>query len=46
MVDTFRPLKLTQAALDVEDRDYAYSWQPEQHSGGDGQMQDKELAQS
>jgi homogentisate 1,2-dioxygenase len=37
MVDTFRPLKLTQAALDVEDRDYAYSWQPEQHSGGDGQ---------
>ncbi len=26
MVDTFRPLKLTQAALDMEDPDYAYSW--------------------
>jgi homogentisate 1,2-dioxygenase len=38
MVDTFRPLKLAQAALDVEDRDYALSWQPERHAapGGDG----------
>lgn len=26
MVDTFRPLKLTQAALDNEDSGYAYSW--------------------
>jgi homogentisate 1,2-dioxygenase len=26
MVDTFKPLKLTQAALDMEDPDYAYSW--------------------
>ena len=32
MVDTFRPLHLTQAALDVEDPDYAYSWQPERHA--------------
>jgi homogentisate 1,2-dioxygenase len=38
MVDTFRPLKLTPAALDVEDTSYAYSWQPEAH-GGDGQVQ-------
>ena len=26
MVDTFRPLKLTQAALAVEDKAYIYSW--------------------
>lgn len=26
MVDTFRPLKLTQAALDIQDDQYAYSW--------------------
>lgn len=26
MVDTFRPLKLTQAALDIALADYAYSW--------------------
>ncbi|RMH52344.1 MAG: homogentisate 1,2-dioxygenase [Bacteroidetes bacterium] len=32
MVDTFRPLHLTQAALDIEDEDYAYSWQPERHA--------------
>ena len=31
MVDTFRPLKLTKAALGIEDEDYAYSWQPEKH---------------
>ena len=37
MVDTFRPLKLTQAALNVEDEDYAYSWKPELHGRGDGQ---------
>lgn len=28
MVDTFRPLNLTQAALDIEDADYWSSWQP------------------
>lgn len=32
MVDTFRPLHLTQAALDVEDAEYAYSWKPEIHA--------------
>lgn len=26
MVDTFRPLKLTQAAVDMQDDTYAYSW--------------------
>jgi len=26
MVDTFKPLKLTQTALDLSDKDYAYSW--------------------
>lgn len=26
MVDTFKPLKLTQAALDISDPDYVYSW--------------------
>ncbi len=26
MVDTFKPLKLTQAAIDMEDADYATSW--------------------
>jgi homogentisate 1,2-dioxygenase len=44
MVDTFRPLKLTQAALDVEDEGYAYSWQPERHAGGDGQVEREEPA--
>ena len=45
MVDTFKPIKLTQAALDVEDDTYAYSWQPEfQHAGGDGQVQSEEPA--
>jgi len=44
MVDTFRPLKLTQAALNVEDEDYAYSWQPERHAGGDGQVEREEPA--
>ncbi|MEM9664054.1 MAG: cupin domain-containing protein [Bacteroidota bacterium] len=34
MVDTFRPLHLTQAALDAEDQDYAYSWKPELHAQG------------
>ncbi|MCA9968965.1 MAG: homogentisate 1,2-dioxygenase, partial [Anaerolineales bacterium] len=31
MVDTFRPLRLTQYALGIEDRDYAYSWLPANH---------------
>jgi homogentisate 1,2-dioxygenase len=44
MVDTFRPLKLTKAALGVEDTEYAYSWQPERHAGGDGQVQSEEPA--
>jgi homogentisate 1,2-dioxygenase len=26
MVDTFKPLKLTQAAIDMEDGSYATSW--------------------
>lgn len=26
MVDAFKPLKLTQLALDISDQDYAYSW--------------------
>lgn len=39
MVDTFRPLRLTREALQVEDRDYAFSWQPEKHPapGGNGE---------
>jgi homogentisate 1,2-dioxygenase len=32
MVDTFRPLRMTKEALKVEDRDYAFSWQPEKHN--------------
>lgn len=37
MVDTFHPLHLTKASLDVEDAEYAYSWQPERHpASGDG----------
>jgi len=32
MVDTFRPLHLTQTALDIEDENYAYSWKPEAHA--------------
>lgn len=34
MVDTFRPLKLTQTALEIDDADYAYSWKPELHGNG------------
>ena len=38
MVDTFRPLHLTETALDIEDKHYAYSWKPELHAthAGDG----------
>jgi homogentisate 1,2-dioxygenase len=28
MVDTFRPLKVTKAALEIEDPAYMYSWLP------------------
>ncbi|NNE69644.1 MAG: homogentisate 1,2-dioxygenase, partial [Rhodothermales bacterium] len=31
MVDTFRPLQLTEHALQNEDADYMLSWQPERH---------------
>lgn len=31
MVDTFRPLQLTEHALTNEDADYMLSWQPERH---------------
>ena len=31
MVDTFRPLRLTETALANEDADYMLSWQPERH---------------
>jgi len=29
MVDTFRPLRLTKYALEIEDEGYAYNWLPE-----------------
>jgi homogentisate 1,2-dioxygenase len=45
MVDTFRPLKLTQAALDLEDAGYMDSWKPELHTGGDGQALSEAPAQ-
>ncbi|PEN06773.1 hypothetical protein CRI93_09045 [Longimonas halophila] len=45
MVDTFRPLKLTQAALDLEDTGYMDSWKPELHTGGDGQARTEAPAQ-
>ena len=32
MVDTFRPLKLTRQALEIEDRDYYQSWLPEKEA--------------
>lgn len=28
MIDTFRPLNITQQAIALEDKDYPYSWQP------------------
>ncbi|HSM55198.1 MAG TPA: homogentisate 1,2-dioxygenase [Candidatus Sulfomarinibacteraceae bacterium] len=31
MIDTFRPLRLTTYALDLEDDAYIYSWLPERH---------------
>ena len=31
MVDTFRPLRLTRHALDIEDDEYVYSWLPEKY---------------
>ncbi len=31
MVDTFRPLQIARAALDIEDPKYAFSWLPENH---------------
>ncbi len=45
MVDTFRPLKLTQAALDLEDAGYMDSWKPGLHTGGDGQARSEAPAQ-
>jgi homogentisate 1,2-dioxygenase len=29
MLDTFRPLRLTHSAVEMEDADYAYSWMPQ-----------------
>ena len=34
MVDTFRPLRLTRYAREIEDEGYAYSWLPERHPAG------------
>lgn len=31
MVDTFRPLRLTAAAHNIEDKNYVYSWLPQNH---------------
>lgn len=31
MIDTFRPLRLTKQALDLEDGQYVYSWLPRNH---------------
>ncbi len=35
MIDTFRPLKITKAALEIEDSKYLYSWLPEKKGDGD-----------
>lgn len=35
MIDTFRPLKLTRAALEIEDPQYLFSWLPESKGDGD-----------
>jgi len=32
MVDTFKPLHMTQAAVEAEDKDYMLSWRPEAHT--------------
>ena len=32
MVDTFKPLHMTKAAVEAEDKDYMLSWRPEVHS--------------
>jgi homogentisate 1,2-dioxygenase len=37
MMDTFRPLQVTAAALALEDTDYATSWLPGRHNGAVGQ---------
>ncbi|HMB90858.1 MAG TPA: hypothetical protein VKP65_08425, partial [Rhodothermales bacterium] len=44
MVDTFRPLHLTETALQIEDENYAYSWKPELHAAhaGDGTVGEPE----
>ncbi len=34
MVDTFRPLRLTRQAQELEDEGYAYSWLPPESQGG------------
>lgn len=36
MVDTFKPLNLTKAALEAESPDYILSWKPEAHSSSNG----------
>lgn len=35
MVDTFRPLRITNFARDLEDENYAYSWQPDSRNRED-----------
>jgi len=35
MVDTFRPLKVSQKALEQEDKEYMYSWLPDRKGDGD-----------
>lgn len=35
MVDTFRPLLVSEQALDIEDREYYHSWLPEKEGSGD-----------
>jgi homogentisate 1,2-dioxygenase len=36
MVDTFRPLKMTEFAVDIEDKNYFQSWLPESALAGNG----------
>jgi len=41
MVDTFHPLLVTQAAMDLDDPNYPYSWLPSE----DGAREASELAE-
>jgi len=45
MVDTFHPLSVTKAAMDLDDAKYPYSWLPPEEGSADHAREASELAE-